>query len=71
MAKWKIEKNTSAYEDKERFEEIDAEKYADSKDGKWIEFYNLRSSPGMGGGRREQVLRVRSEDVLRIERLDG
>ena len=59
MPKWKIEKQTAAYDDEDHFEEIEAETYLDTKDGKWVDFYNGS----------DKVLRLRTEDVLRIERI--
>jgi hypothetical protein len=45
-------------------ETVEAKGYGDTKDGTWIEF--TRES----GGSARRVLRVRSEDVVRIEMLE-
>jgi hypothetical protein len=51
---------------------IEATRFEDSPDGKWITFIRVETVPGrfFGGTRREQVQRFRAEDIQRIERIE-
>ena len=52
---------------------IDATRFEDSSDGRWITFIRVETVPGrwLAGTRREQIQRFRAEDVERIERVEG
>jgi hypothetical protein len=52
---------------------IEASRFEDSPDGKWITFIRVRTVSGrfFAGTRREQVQRFRADAVERIERIDG
>jgi hypothetical protein len=52
--------------------EIEATKFEDSPDGRWITFIRIETVQGrlIGGTRREQIQRFRAEDVERIERIE-
>jgi hypothetical protein len=55
-----------------RPEVIEATRFEDSPDGKWITFIRVETVPGkwLAGTRKEQVQRFRSDDVERIERVE-
>jgi hypothetical protein len=55
-----------------RPEVIEATRFEDSPDGKWITFIRVETVPGkwLAGTRKEQVQRLRSDDVERIERVE-
>jgi hypothetical protein len=52
---------------------IEATRFEDSSDGRWITFIRVETVPGkwLAGTRREQIQRFRAEDVERIERIEA
>ena len=63
MATFTITFAGSSYDESKRTEDVEADNYID--EGEWITFRKSAPAPAMGY---DQVLRVRSKDVERIDR---